>query len=72
MTEVIATSTALTLGTALVALALAVGLLRLLDRAAGHPWAATMEVIRESPLATGIYHGLRFVGVALLIGQLLG
>lgn len=73
MDEVILISTGLKLGFALVALLVAVLFLRFLDRRMGirfsvHVW----DTIKRDPLALAVYFGVRFAGVCLLIGRVIG
>lgn len=68
MTEILATSTALTLGYAVAAILLTWGLLRALDRAAGLNPKETIRSITDDPKAAALYFGLRFLGACLLVG----
>jgi len=58
---------------AVVGVASAWGLSRLMDRAnsgATGRWKEALEVIERKPLAAGIYYGCRWVGICLLVGML--
>ncbi|TKA91822.1 hypothetical protein FAZ79_00515 [Guyparkeria sp. SB14A] len=70
MSEVLFTSTLFTLVMALAAVIGAVFTLRWLDRRAGHSFREAIEVLRHDPLGLALYHGLRFLGVCLLVGLL--
>lgn len=62
----------LKLGYAAVAITLMVWLSARLDHRAGIPFADTMAGIRRSSVATGLYFGLRFIALAIVVGMLLG
>ena len=64
--------------TSLIGLALAWVMARLMDRAnskviarqRNHGWNAALTTIKTEPLATGVYYGLRWLGICLMIGLL--
>jgi len=58
---------------AVVGVASAWGLSRLMDRAnrrAHGRWREALSVIESEPMAAGIYYGCRWVGICLLVGML--
>ncbi|MCW8918954.1 MAG: hypothetical protein OQL08_09095 [Gammaproteobacteria bacterium] len=68
MTEVIVTSTSLTLFMAFIALFLVWMLLRLLDISQGRDIHLTLNRIHDDPRSAALYLGLRFMGACLLVG----
>ncbi|MCJ2164656.1 MULTISPECIES: transglycosylase SLT domain-containing protein [unclassified Pseudodesulfovibrio] len=46
--------------------------LRFLDKRSGRPWKGTMATIRQDPLASALYHGLRILALCLFAGLLMG
>lgn len=71
MGEVIATSSALTLMWAILAMAMVWGLLRLFDRVSGFDPKETLRGIRNHEMAAAVYLGMRFLGACLLVGLVL-
>lgn len=57
---------------AILAIALAISLLRHFDKNTGYTWSRVYAILASEPIALGIYHGLRILavilGVCLLIG----
>ncbi|EME69732.1 hypothetical protein H261_11879 [Paramagnetospirillum caucaseum] len=43
-----------------------------LDQRAGRTFAQSMEEIAKDPIGLALYYGLRFIGLALLLGALMG
>lgn len=62
----------LKLAFALVAVYAAVRITRWLDDRANKPFSATIAVILKSELGTGVYYGLRFLAVCVLLGMVIG
>ena len=71
MDQIVILSSLLNLGYAAAALALCWAVLTGLDRLNHAPFTKVQEVINADPRAAALYRGLRFLGVALLVGQLL-
>lgn len=71
MDEVIAVSTALKLGTAVVAALLCWLLFRILDWLNDDKFAGARRKIVKNPMASAVYFGLRFLAVTLLVGNIL-
>ena len=71
MIDVLMTSSAMTLGFALLALLMGWLALRVLDRTGGVNFKETMGRISYEPKPAAIYFGLRFIGMCLLIGLVL-
>lgn len=66
-------ASAMKVGFALLALVAAVYFLRWIDRKNQVSFGRDMlTVIRQTPQATALYFGLRFLGVAILIGMVIG
>lgn len=57
---------------AVVGVASAWGLSRLMDRANRRrtAWSRALTVIESEPLAAGVYYGCRWIGICLLVGML--
>jgi len=60
------------LAVAALAMAALFATLRLFDWIAGRRFAGVLETVTMVPMATAVYYGARFLGVALLLGQILG
>ncbi len=71
MTEVLVTSSAMTVTFALVAIIMGWFLLRWLDRMGGVVFEQTVKGICDEPVAAALYFGLRFVGVCVLLGMVI-
>ena len=71
MFELVSFSFATALVYAAAAILMLFWLLRRLDKINGRPWSETIEIIRESPLATAVYYGFRWIGACMLIGWIM-
>lgn len=71
MGQVIATSTALTLAMAIVAVVLVFALLRFRDRLVRVDFREVMRGITDDSIAAALYFGLTFIGACLLMGLVL-
>lgn len=65
-------ATALKLTFALVAIYAAVRVSSWLDDRADNPFSDTIKIILRNDLGTGLYYGLRFLAICLLLGMVIG
>lgn len=65
-------ATLLRVGFAILAVIAVIWLSSHLDQRAGRTFAQSMEEIAKDPIGLALYYGLRFIGLALLLGALMG